>query len=107
MQTNHRLRRFVPSLRIAIAGALIVASGTMAFVASKKTTGPNAPTPRAYVHEKEGGELDQIKPGDSMRALFGPNESRSADNTPEMEKYLLRAYPADEVSGDSTLNAKS
>jgi len=107
MKLNHRLHRFVPSLRIAIAGALIVASGTLAFVASKKSSGPIAPTPRAYVHEKGGGELDQDKPGDNVRALFGPNESRSADNTPEVEKYLVRAYPDTEISGDATLAAKN
>ena len=34
-------------------------------------------------------------------------ESRSPDYTPEVEAYLLRAYPEAEVSGEATLAAKN
>src|SRR6266513_1986430 len=72
--------KLLSPLRIAIAGALVVASGTMAFVASKTSTVSKAPATRAFVLKKERDK--EFKPGDNARALFGPNESRAADYTP-------------------------
>src|SRR5580765_2050501 len=44
--------------------------------------------------------------GRSGRASIGPNEVRNPDETPSVESYLQRAYPADEISPDSTFNAR-
>ena len=95
--------KLLSPVRIALAGALIVASGSLALVASKTSVISKAPAPRALVFKKH--DPDSVRPGDNKRALFGPNESRWADYTPEVEAYLLRAYPAAEISGNSTFGA--
>jgi hypothetical protein len=105
MKPSRWFTHFRSPLRIAMAGALIAASGTLAFVASKTSTVSKAPTTRAFVFKKERDK--EFKPGDNARALFGPNEPRGEENSPEVEKYLLRAFPADEVSGEATLAAKN
>src|SRR5262245_46062588 len=51
------------------------------------------------------GDPDDVRPGDNKRAMVGANENRWPEYTPEVEKYLLRAYPAPDISGESTLNA--
>jgi hypothetical protein len=51
------------------------------------------------------GDPDDVRPGANKRAMVGPNENRWPDYTADVEQYLLRAYPASEISGESTLNA--
>src|ERR1700736_252242 len=93
-------------LRIAVAGTLLSAALAMAFVAAKTSSSSmETATPR-FAFKK--GDPDKIGPGGNKRAVFsGSNENRAADYTPAVEAYLIRAYPADEVSGDSTIAAKN
>jgi hypothetical protein len=108
MKTPCRFTRpnpLVSSLRITIASALVIASVGMAFMASKTSNPAGAPATRAFVFKK--GDPDKIGPGDNKRAVIGANEYRAADYTPDVEAYLVRAYPDTEVSGDATLAAKA
>jgi hypothetical protein len=90
---------------MGLAGALVIAAVGIAFVAAKTST-PSRATAHAFVLKK--GDPDKIGPGANKRAVFGgSNEYRAADYTPGVEAYLIRAYPADEISGDSTIAAKS
>jgi hypothetical protein len=91
-------------LRLATMAAVGVAAVIVAFVAVRKSHPTSSPTARAFVFKE--GDPD-MRPGDNKRALIGPNESRWPDYTPEVEAYLLRAYPAAEVPGEATLNARS
>jgi hypothetical protein len=91
-------------LRLATMAAVGVAAVIVAFVAVKKSHPTSSPTARAFVFKE--GDPD-VQPGDNKRALIGPNESRWPDYTPEVEAYLLRAYPAAEVPGEATLNARN
>ena len=88
-------------LRLA---TVAVAAVIVAFVAVKKSHPSSSPTARAFLFKE--GDPD-MRPGDNKRALIGPNESRWPDYTPEVEAYLLRAYPEAEVPGEATLNARS
>src|SRR5260221_1735799 len=91
-------------LRLATVAAVGVAAVIVAFVAVRKSHPNSSPTARAFVFKE--GDPD-MQPGDNKRALIGPNESRWPDYTPEVEAYLLRAYPEAEVPGEATLNARS
>jgi len=91
--------------RLATASVLVIAAVVMASVAVKLSKPTGSPTARGFVLKK--GDPDMARPGDNKRALIGPNESRWPDYTPEVEAYLLRAYPDMEVSGDATLAASN
>jgi hypothetical protein len=91
-------------LRLATMAAVGVAAVIVAVVAVKKSHPTSSPTARAFVFKE--GDPD-MRPGDNKRALIGPNESRWPDYTPEVEAYLLRAYPGAEVPGEATLNARN
>jgi hypothetical protein len=82
---------------LAIAAAAIVIGVTM--------FRPSAP-PAAHGFQFKKGDPDAA-PGDNKRAVIGANESRSADYTPNVEAYLLRAYPEAEIPGEATLAARS
>ena len=71
-----------------------------------RTAHPTASTAARGIAFKKG-DPDLIEPGDSKRALIGPNEPRWPDYTPEVESYLLRAYPEAEVPGEATLAARN
>ena len=98
-------RTRVSHLRLTTMAAVGVAAVIVAVVAVKKSHPTSSPTARAFVFKD--GDPDMAGPGDNKRALIGPNESRWPDYTPEVEAYLLRAYPAAEVPGEATLNARS
>ena len=51
------------------------------------------------------GDPDAREPGENKRALIGPMDERWPDYTPEVEAYLLRAYPEAEVPGAATIAA--
>jgi hypothetical protein len=55
------------------------------------------------IAKKRGAE--RRKPGANAEAVF--SEGRNPDSSFEVESYLLRAYPGDEVPGEATLAAKS
>jgi hypothetical protein len=97
---NSRLSHF----RLFTVAAVGAAAVIVAFVGvgrSHRTSSTSAPR-FAF---KEGDP--DLQPGDNKRAVIGPNESRWPDYTPEVEAYLLRAYPAAEVPGEATLAARS
>src|SRR6202011_3044744 len=97
---------YLSHVRMGLGGALVIAAVGIAFVAAKTSTPSSAPAAHAFVLKK--GDPDAMEPGGNKRAVFsGSNEYRFADYTPAVEAYLIRAYPADEVSGDSTIAAKN
>src|SRR5438105_4599749 len=93
---------------IRIAGASIAACAIVTtaiiFVAVNRSDVRAEDRARAAVLCKS--DVDPFKPGDSRRAAVGVNESRSPDFTPDVEAYLLRAYPEAEIPGDATLAAQ-
>jgi hypothetical protein len=91
-------------LRLATVAAVGIAAVVVAFVAVRKSHPTGSPTARAFLFKE--GDPD-MRPGDNKRAIIGPNESRWPDYTPEVEAYLLRAYPEAEVPGEATLNARN
>src|SRR3977135_3742174 len=104
----------VSTLRIAIAGALVLAAGSIAFLAaqtnsSSKATAlePVQPGIRGMLAAMKKGDTDRIKPGQNREAAVGANEVRHPDLTPDVEKYLNKAYPADEIPLKATPRAQN
>src|SRR6202165_1726969 len=108
MNPTRLFSRFTPvfsHLRIAIGSTLVLAAVALAFSAVKISNSTGAPAAHAFVLKK--GDPDAMGPGGNKRAIIGSNEYRGPDYTPDVEAYLVRAYPDSEVSGDATLAAKS
>src|SRR5437899_2953821 len=95
------------STRIAVASiaACAIVTTALIFLAVNRSEVRAEDRARAAVLGKSDGA--RFKPGDSRRAAVGVNESRSPDFTPDVEAYLLRAYPEAEIPGDATLAAQS
>jgi hypothetical protein len=89
-----------PLLRVAIAGALVVAGAAFAFVATKTSVSHRARAAGGFALKK-GDDGDAVH----KRARFGSNEIRSGLYTPAMEDFLKRAYPATDISGAATIGA--
>jgi hypothetical protein len=88
--------------QLAVVSAL-VAIVAVAVVAIKHSA--QAPSlERGLAFSK--GDPDE-RAGEHKRALVGPNDERWPDYTPEVEAYLLRAYPEAEIPGEATLNARA
>jgi hypothetical protein len=77
----------------------------MVSAAAKRSRQAQSSAARGLAFKK--GDPDMLGPGDNKRAVIGPNESRFPDYTPEVESYLLRAYPESEVPGEATLAARN
>src|SRR2546423_9783987 len=102
MRRIHDLRGRFSSTRLAVASLLVAVITVTAVVVAKRVTRTESPAARAFVVKK--GDPDK-EPGDNKRALVGPNDARWPDYTPEVEAYLLRAYPEPEVPGEATIAA--
>jgi len=83
---------------------VVVAIVAVGFVAVKRFTRSAPPLERGLAFAK--GDPDD-RPGEHKKALVGPNDERWPDYTPEVEAYLLRAYPEAEIPGEATLNARA
>src|SRR3954454_493512 len=101
---NSSSSSFVSRARFA-ALAIVVAAAVITGVAFRIShrTGSSTTTPLAFAK----GDPDDKRPGDSKKALVGPNDARFADYNAGVEAYLLRAYPETEVPGAATLAAQS
>jgi hypothetical protein len=93
--------------RLAGAGvfALVLAAAAVALVAVRRPHAPRTQTPFPVVLKKV--DPDRIKPGKNAETAIGANEYRGSDSTPGIEAYLQRAYPAQEVSMQSTIGAQN
>ena len=89
---------------LAITSVLVIAA-VMAAVSVNRYKAHNSPATRDVVFKK--GDPDGAEPGDNKRAAVGVSETRYADYTPEVEAYLLRAFPESEVPGEATLAARN
>jgi hypothetical protein len=91
-------------LRVAFAGTLVLAAVALAVTATK-ISGPLLQAEKvAYTPKK--ADADLFKPGQSAETRLVA-ESKNPNSSPEIEAYLLRAYPDTEVSGDATLAAQA
>ena len=91
-------------LRIAVAGIFVLAAAALAITATKVSAPLQQAEKRAYTPKK--AEADFFKPGRSAEAK-PVAESKSPSSSPEIEAYLRRAYPADEISMDQTITGQS
>jgi hypothetical protein len=90
---------------LTLAAAAIAAIATLGVVAAGRSASPAPRQAHAYVHPK--GDPHRLGAGRNVEAAIGANEQRSPDSSPDVEAYLQRAYPADEVTMDQTLAAQN
>src|ERR1700730_214440 len=95
------------SFRLAVLGvaALMLAASATALVVARRSGTEGARSPRPFVHHKQIPL--RLAAGRSAEAAIGPNEVRHPDDTPDVEAYLSRAYPLDEVPIEATLAAQN
>lgn len=95
------------SFRLAVLGvaALVLAASGTALVVQREARSQGARSPRPFVHHKEAPL--RVAAGRNAEAAIGPNEVRNPDETPDVEAYLQRAYPGDEVPIGLTLAAQN
>src|SRR3954469_9867075 len=98
------LRSRLSFTQLAIAGVILITVAAIASVALRQFAHTESPTARDFAFKK--GDPDS-GPGEHKRALVGPNDARWPDYSPEVEAYLLRAYPEAEVPGEATLAARN
>ena len=104
MQSIQRLRRRFSVGRSVVAGVLVVAALALALAAMIPVKHTASSAADGFAFKK--GDPDMVTPGGNKRALVGLDETRWPDYTPEVEAYLLRAYPEAEVPGEATLAAR-
>src|SRR5258708_6962444 len=95
------------AIPLAVAGFAVLALVAAAIVltAAGRSGASSAHEPRAFVHQKD--HPSRLAAGSNAEAAIGANELRSPDSTPDIEAYLQRAYPADEVTMDQTIAAQN
>ncbi|MEP6801951.1 MAG: hypothetical protein ABJC07_08445, partial [Acidobacteriota bacterium] len=93
--------------RLAAAGliAFVLAAVAIGLVAARKPHAPKAR--RAGPAALKRGDADRARPGSNAETIIGANETRGADSSPDIEAYLQRAYPADEVPMEATIAAQN
>jgi hypothetical protein len=93
-------RRFVRLAIVGLTAVIPVAVALALFVTKSARSGERAP--RALLLNK--GDSDEIAKRKNVMAAI--NEARDVDFTPDVEAYLLRAYPADDVPAEASLAAR-
>jgi hypothetical protein len=89
-------------LRVALAGTLVLAAVALAVTATKPSVPSRQPNHLAYTPKKV--DVDFFEKGRNAHAIIGAENNPAS--SPEVEAYLRRAFPASEISGDSTLAAQ-
>jgi hypothetical protein len=92
-------------LAAACAAAVVLAVAAIGTFAARGSGLASAHAPRAFVHKK--GDPRHIAAGRNAEAAIGANEFRHPDDTPDIEAYLQRAYPGDEVPMERTIAAQN
>jgi hypothetical protein len=87
------------------AATLLLATAAIGLTAATRSRAPISRTAHLAVLKK--GDADRIKPGRNAETAIGANEKRGADSTPDIERYLQRAYPADEIPMEATIAAQN
>lgn len=87
-------------LRVLLAGTLVTASASLAFLASKPPGSPVPSESPRLVYKK--GDPDA---GASKKTKIGANEYRGAVYTPAIAEFLNRAFPKKDVPGSASIAA--
>jgi hypothetical protein len=94
-------------IKRALAGmvALVLVVAAFGFVAKTRAFRSTKSRANAILFKK--GEGGGVKAGRSAETAIGANETRGPDSTPDVQAYLIRAYPAAEIPMELTLAAQS
>ena len=94
--------------RLAGAGvvALALAAAAVGLVAVRHSRESRLLKARADAILSKKGDPGRIRPGKNAEAAVGANESRGADSSPDIQAYLQRAYPGEEIPMEATIAAQ-
>jgi hypothetical protein len=90
----------------SIAGLVLVAAAAISLVPGNDAR-VEVQKPRADALLAPKADPDAIRLGKNEETAIGANEMRNPDATPEVEAYLLRAYPATDIPTDSSFAART
>lgn len=90
----------------SIAALMLVAAAAISFVPAGNSR-VEVQKARADALLAPKADPDAMKPGANEEAAIGANEVRNPDATPDVEAYLLRAYPATDIPTDASFAARS
>src|SRR3954470_740062 len=102
-----KTRSGVITIGRAITGIVFLILVVAAIGLVNKTVKSRSSEARANAIAFKKADPDAAERGGNKRAAIGAGETRLADYTPDVEAYLLRAYPQAEVPGEATLAAQS
>jgi hypothetical protein len=105
MRRIQALRSRFSSTQWAVASVVLTAAIAIAAATAIRFTPAATPPEQRNGTPFTKGDPDQAEPGGNKRAIVGLNEARWVDYTPEVEAYLLRAYPEAEVPGEASIAA--
>src|SRR5579864_1700658 len=91
--------------RVSAIVAVVFALASAVTIVTRKA--PDVLRSRADAIVVKKADAGEMKVGRSREAAIGANEQRSPDSTPDVQAYLQRAYPAADISIDSTLAAQN
>jgi hypothetical protein len=94
-------------IRHAVAGMVALALAVAAIGLVAKTRASRSLKSRADAIVFKKGDPDVIKAGRNAESAFGANETRGPDSSPDIQAYLIRAYPAAEIPMEATLAAQN
>jgi hypothetical protein len=99
-------------MRLAVAGVVVFALAAaigLAAVRAARRSGPSSERiAQSWVLKRAAGKrIGRMAAGRSAEAAIGQNEVRDPDSSPDVEAYLLRAYPADEIPMEATIAAQA
>ena len=97
-----RLNRVSSHLRIAFAGGVVLTGSALAFVALNMAPPERPHTVRGLALKKTDGDAQEASA--NKRARFGSRDVRGL-YTPAMEEFAKRAFPANDISGATTIAA--
>src|ERR1700675_4000162 len=88
----------------SIAALMLVGAAAIGFVPAGSSRVDRA---RADALVAPKGDADEKKAGSNAEAAIGANEQRNPDATPDVQAYLLRAYPAKDIPTDASFAAQT
>jgi hypothetical protein len=99
-----RTRRFIPWV-VAGVVSIALAAAAIGLVSAKQSRVTRLLKARADAIVSKKEVSDAVKPGRNAEAAVGA-ESRNPDSSAQLEAYLLRAYPSDEIPIEATIAAQ-
>jgi hypothetical protein len=99
-------RRKVLRFMVLSTAVLVLVAAAVGLVGARQSRVSRLLKARADAVLVRKGKPETVKPGSNAEAVVGP-ESRNPDSSADVEAYLIRAYPANEIPIEATIAAQN